>query len=66
MITVYDMIADGWTQWMYEHPPFGKLIQIHRPEWIDSPLCYREEMHPEANVYGLYWRLTGIGKESAE
>ena len=22
-----------------------------------------EEMHPEANVVGLYWKITGIGYE---
>jgi hypothetical protein len=51
-----------WCMWMYEAPPFGALIQICREEWEEPSLAKREDCRPELNIYGLYWRLTGIGR----
>ena len=57
------LIEDGWTQWLYRDPPFGVLIQIFREGWKKPTITKREDIHPEADVCGLYWRLTGIGRE---
>jgi len=58
---------DGWREWVNEwmcsSPPRGVLIQMDRPEWEKPWIAYCEDVHPEMNVAGLYWRLTGIGKE---
>jgi len=56
---------EGWHDWMWGAPQRHWIIQIWRLEW-DAPITLaREEMHYAANVCGLYWRLTGIGKIQA-
>ena len=55
-------LTDGWIPWNAQHPP-EKLIQYWRPEWDEPVVGYPSEIHPLMNVYGLYWRMTGIGKE---
>jgi len=55
---------DGWRNWMGDTPPEGKLIQWWREEWDKPTTGYAHEISPYANVTGLYWRLTGIAKET--
>lgn len=57
------MDASNWVSWALIPPPPEILIQ-----WIISKegkihTGYRSEVHPLTNVYGVYWRLTGIGRE---
>jgi hypothetical protein len=62
---------EGWVPWTKEPPPEGKLLQIMRPEW-DKPALFTRAKPYEGdfqnqrymNCAGLYWRLTGIGKET--
>lgn len=56
--------AEGWTSWMYEHPPYGVMIQWWREGWDSPETGYAGDISPYANVSGLYWRLTGIGRET--
>lgn len=63
------MENDGWKLWdtyNWGIPPDGVLIEIYRPEWNHPRVCYRHELHPQMNAVGLYWRLTGIGKEQLD
>lgn len=66
---------EGWIDWMFRSPPRGVLVQIwsgYRPSNISPDdesyahsgrifICYKEDLSPESNANGLYWRLTGIG-----
>jgi len=63
MTKLESLILEGWIPWTIERPP-EKLIQYWRPEWGGPETGYPSEIHPCTNVYGLYWRLTGIGKET--
>lgn len=53
---------DGWNHWIWGAPP-DVLIQVNREGWHSPSVLYPKDVHPEANINGLYWRLTGIGKE---
>ena len=55
---------EGWKEWTCEAPPFGALIQVRSRGWGNTTILKREDLglRPESNVYGLYWKLTGIGK----
>ena len=55
---------DGWRNWIGDEPPEGKLIQWWREEWDKPTTGYAHEISPYANINGLYWRLTGIAKET--
>lgn len=56
--------ADGWVGWMYCAPVIGDApVQIMRDGWDEPSLIFRDEMWPEMNVAGLYWRRTGIYRE---
>jgi hypothetical protein len=57
------LTPDGWRNWIGDTPPEGKLIQWWREEWDKPTTGYSHEINPYANINGLYWRLTGIGKE---
>ena len=61
--------SEGWRRVLSPYydwgPPRNKLIQIMREEWDAPVTLYAHEIHPEMNSFGLYWRLTGIGKEQA-
>lgn len=53
-----------YTAWIGSGPPFGVLLELMRYEWDETWIVKREEIHPWVNAVGLYWRLTGIAKES--
>lgn len=56
-------MEDGWHDYMNNAPPKGILVLFWREGW-DKPLVgYSDRLHPESNVCGLYWKLTGIAKE---
>jgi len=55
---------EGWRNWIGDAPPEGKLIQWWREEWDKPTTGYSSEISPYANINGLYWRLTGIAKET--
>jgi hypothetical protein len=55
---------EGWHNWIGDGPPPRKLIRLWREEWETPKVCYPEDIHPEMNVCGLWWQLTGIAKES--
>jgi hypothetical protein len=57
---------EGWS--IFEpssglYPDKDALIEIMRPEWNRSNVMYWRDANPMMNIYGLYWRLTGIAKE---
>ena len=54
---------DGWYTWIDKHPP-DKLIQYKHESWDTAIVGYAKDLYPEANISGLKWRLTGIGKET--
>ena len=54
---------DGWIDWMTWTPPKDKLIQYKHEDWDTTMVGYPKDLHPETNIYGLKWRLTGIGKQ---
>jgi hypothetical protein len=56
-------MIEGFLPYIYEAPPDGVLIELWRPEWSKRHVCYRHELDPLTNVQGLYWRITGIGRE---
>lgn len=58
-----ELLEDGWHSWMYTTPPDKKMIMWTRDGWDSPSVGYRKDVHPEANVNGLYWKLTGIGRE---
>ena len=51
-----------WHQWIYQYPPEVPVL-IWREEWITPVVCLPSELHPSSNVWGLMWKLTGIGRE---
>lgn len=59
------MNLEGWTSWDRQYPP-GVLCQFWREGWDKPIVCKRSEFAPETNIVGLYWRLTGIGREQFE
>lgn len=59
------MAPEGWTSYELRRPPdvlckfcYGK---------VDIPIvCKPSELHPQINMSGLLWQLTGIGREYLE
>lgn len=45
---------------------YDVLIQWKRATWSKPVTGFPWDLHPEANINGLYWRLTGIGKQQIE
>lgn len=67
----YGPDEDGWHAYIGDGPPRDKLLQFERrTETLQSiiPQTTRwvgyADFLPEFNVADLYWRLTGIAKES--
>lgn len=54
----------SYTAWIGSGPPFGVLLELMCCEWDETRIVKREEIYPWVNAVGLYWRLTGIAKES--
>jgi hypothetical protein len=51
---------------MYLPAPHGILCEFMRETWDKSLICKSSELPPEMNINGLYWRLTGIGRQELE
>jgi hypothetical protein len=57
---------EGYQLWLDSPPPLGHiLISLWSPGWSEGLpiLVYRDELAPEFNLNGVYWKLTGIGRE---
>lgn len=61
-MTLTDWASEGWYPWLDIPPPPSVLIEVTR-EYARPRVMYREQMWAETNAVGLYWRLTGIGRE---
>jgi hypothetical protein len=51
---------ERWRPYWYpetQPPPYWLHLEIWRREWPGSRIVTQGEMHPEMNIYGLYWRL---------
>jgi hypothetical protein len=66
-------IDSGWTDYLFKRAPSGILCQFARVETSDNGgymtkpwVGVQDDFRPEYNVAGLYWRLTGIGREQLE
>lgn len=60
-------IPFGLKDWAYNPPPFinpTTKIDVWREGWDDVMECTLGDIHPQTNVYGLYWRAAGIIKGS--
>jgi hypothetical protein len=67
------MAPDGWTLYEFRRPPSGVLCEFARlvdtnqspghPQEQGKWVGFVGDLKPEANSVGLYWRLTGIGRE---
>jgi hypothetical protein len=55
-------LQNGWHRWIYSYPP-DVLIEMRRPEWNEHYIGYKTDLQPEMDIGGLYWRMTGIGRE---
>lgn len=55
------MVPEGWTSYELRRPP-DVLCQFARDGGMPF-ICKPSEFYPEFNISGLYWRLTGIGRE---
>ena len=66
MMRERQMKRAGWHNWMLYQPPEGCLLQFIREEWSEPILRTPEQIHPLANVNGLFWRMTGIGRHQLE
>lgn len=54
----------GWYSWIDGPPQIGSaFIELWRESWETPSLIRRDGMSPFANVYGLFWRPTGIYRE---
>lgn len=49
------MIARGWHHWMYHSPP-PALIELTRREWQSVHVMNANDVRPETNIHGLWWR----------
>lgn len=67
------MIPEGWIPYESRRPPSGILCEFARLVETDQSPGHSQEqgkwvgfagdLHPQSNICGLYWRLTGIGRE---
>lgn len=53
------MINRGFAHWMYESPPHGVTVELYRREWPTGHIMERDKVAPEANAWGLWWRIPG-------
>lgn len=58
-------IDDSYKEMLHSYPP-PVLIEIAREEWDRTYVIYARNIDPMCNTVGLYWRLTGIGKEQLD
>ena len=67
------MTPDGWTPYEFRRPPSGVLCEFARlvdtnqspghPQEQGKRVGFVGDIDPQMNSVGLYWRLTGIGRE---
>lgn len=51
------MAATGFRHWFSSPPPYGVTLELTRREWATIHVVDRDRVAPEANCYGLWWRL---------
>lgn len=50
-------IPDGMRNWCYDPPPYlMETVELWREGWTETRVTGRRDIHPQTNVYGLYWR----------
>ena len=54
-------LDNDWHDYIYSSPPRDVLCKFSR-DTGSTWMGYARDFHPEFNVAGLCWRLTGIGK----
>jgi len=58
-------IDESYKEMLHNYPP-PVLIETARECWDKSEIIHANDIDPLCNTKGLYWRLTGIGKEQLE
>jgi len=58
-------IDESYKEMLHNYPP-PVLIETARECWDKSEIIHANDIDPMRNTKGLYWRLTGIGKEQVE
>lgn len=53
------MLNRGFAHWMDHPPPHGVTVELYRRSWPTGYVMERNELAPEANVWGLWWRIPG-------
>lgn len=53
------MLNRGFRHWMDQRPPHGIVVELYRREWPTGYVMDRDDVRPETNVYGLWWRIPG-------
>lgn len=49
--------GSGWREWRYNPPQHSDgLVEMRSVWWETSQIVRREDIHPWANVAGVYWR----------
>jgi hypothetical protein len=51
-----DLIEKGYTAWEFTRPPRDQLIEVRRPEDLQSRLLVAGEQNCYFNIADLYWR----------
>lgn len=50
-------IPSGMRQWAHWAPTLGtETVEIWREGWADTKVVSMDQIHPQMNVNGLYWR----------
>ena len=50
-------VPDGMRHWVYCPPPLDmKQLEIWREGDTGTAIISRDQVYPQMNVYGLYWR----------
>lgn len=51
------IMARGFHHWLVNQPPYGVTLELMRRDWATIHVVDRDRVAPEANCYGLWWRL---------
>ncbi len=59
-------MTSDWTDSLFRRAPRGILCAFMREGWEKPTICKYGDWAPETNLSGLYWKLTGIGREELD
>lgn len=59
-------MGNEWTHSLVRRAPLGILCAFMRESWDKPVICKSSDWRPEVDLNGLYWKLTGIGKEELD